>query len=370
MSPSVLAPQHVQPSGYRDNEFSRAEHPTRQSKEQTMKAVYQEKYGSPDDLRVTDIAKPQIKEDEVLVRVHAAGLHVGDSFGVRGTPLLMRVATGLFKPKYGVPGFDVAGTVEATGKKVTRFQTGDEVFGTCFGSCAEFVAVNESTLAAKPANVSFLDAAAMPTSGLAALHALRDVAKLQSGQHLLVNGASGGVGSFAVQIAKTYGAVVTGVCSEANSHTVRALGADHVIAYDREDFTLGEPHYDVIFDNIENRSLSDCRRVLKPNGMLILNSGTGAKGLAMFVRLIKPLLLSPMIKQNLRRYLSVPNRDDLNALMTFVEAAQVRPLIDRTYTLSETPDAIGHIETGHVKGKVVVRVLDASSPQTQNEPNS
>ncbi|MCM2369267.1 NAD(P)-dependent alcohol dehydrogenase [Aporhodopirellula aestuarii] len=370
MNSNVLAPQNVHKHSLHTSGFVRADQPVRQSDEQTMKAAYQEKYGSPDGLRVTDIAKPNVGDDEVLVRVHAAGLHVGDCFGVRGTPLLMRIATGLLKPKYGVPGFDVAGTVESIGKNVTRFHPGDEVFGACFGSCAEFVSVNENTLAVKPAHVSFADAAAVPTSGLAALHALRDVAKLQPGQHVLINGASGGVGSYAVQIAKSYGAIVTGVCREANVDTVRSLGADHVIAYDREDFTLGGARYDVIFDNIENRSLSECRRVLKPTGMLILNSGTGAKGIAMFIRLIKPLLLSPLLKQNLRRYLSSPNHDDLCVLMKFIEQAQVRPLIDRTYTLCETPDAIRHIETGHVRGKVVVRVLDSLSPKRSEEPIS
>lgn len=322
--------------------------------ESTMQAIFNPRYGSPDDLKLCDIDKPIIRDDEILVRVHAAGLHIGDSFGVRGKPLLMRMATGFFKPTYGVPGFDVAGVVENIGSSVTRFKSGDEVYGECAGSCAEYVAVHGSKLAAKPANLTLEEAAAIPTSGLAALHALRDVAKIEAGQSILINGASGGVGTFAVQIAKYFGAEVTGVCSTSNVEMVRSIGAHQVIDYTKSDFARSDTRYDVIFDNIENRSLKECRNVLKPDGILILNSGTGATGLRMMDRLLRPLLFSPFVRQNLRRYLSVPNHEDLEALKTMVESGAVTPVIDREYSLEETSSAIRYIEDGHVKGKVVV----------------
>ena len=321
-----------------------------------MKAMFQNEYGSPDELKLTNIDQPIAGDHEVLVRVHAAGLHVGDCFGVRGAPLLMRIATGLLKPKYGVPGFDVAGTVAAVGNKVTRFKPGDEVFGECIGSCAEYVSTGEGRLALKPANLTFAEAAVVATSALAALHALRDVAKIQPEQKILINGASGGVGTFAVQIAKSYGAEVTGVCGATNVDMVRSIGADHVIDYTQQDFTQDGRRYDFIFDNVENRSLSDCRRALKPNGTLILNSGTGAKGIALLIRLIKPLILSPFVHHNLRRYLSVPNHDDLVVLKELIEAGKVVPVIDQRYPLIEVPNAIRYLEAGHARGKVGVRI--------------
>jgi NADPH:quinone reductase-like Zn-dependent oxidoreductase len=324
------------------------------TEKKTMKAIYQRDYGSPDELKITEIPKPIPKENEVLVRVQAAGLHVGDCFGVRGTPLLMRVATGILKPKYGVPGFDVSGTVEAVGEKVTRFKLGDEVFGECNGSCAEYVSTSEDKLALKPTNLSFEQAAVVPTSALAALHALRDVAKIQAEQTILINGASGGVGTFAVQIAKSFGAEVTGVCSTKNVDMVRSIGADHVVDYKQEDFAQNGQQYDFIFDNVENRSLSEIRRALKPNGTLILNSGTGAKGIGLLIRLFKPLVLSPFVRQNLRRYLSVPNHKDLVVLKELIEAGEVTPVIDQPYTISEVPEAIRYLEKGHTCGKVVV----------------
>lgn len=327
-----------------------------------MKAVHQAHYGSLDGLRVTQLDRPAVGKRDVLVKVHAAGLHIGDSFAVRGSPWLMRVETGWRRPKYGVPGFDVAGKVEAIGDEVTRIQPGDEVFGTCKGSCAAFVATSENTLAARPSNLTAEQAATLPTSGLAALHAMRDVAKISAGQHVLVNGASGGVGSIAVQIAKSMGAEVTGVCSDGNAELVRSLGADHVIAYDREDFTLSEPQYDVIFDNIENRLLAEVRRPLKPSGMLILNSGTGASGMTMMVRIFKPLVLNLFTRQKLRRYLSVPGYKDLQELGSMAQQGTVKPVIDRVFPLDQTADAIRYIETGHVKGKVAINAVNAIMP--------
>jgi NADPH:quinone reductase-like Zn-dependent oxidoreductase len=321
-----------------------------------MKAILQDKYGSLDLLELRDIDKPVVSDDEVLVRVHAAGLHVGDCFAVRGAPFAIRMVTGLFKPKNGVPGFDVAGQVEAVGNNVKHFQPGDEVFGECNGACAEYVCAKGDKLAQKPANLTFEESAAVPTSALAALHALRDVGNVQPGQRVLINGASGGVGTFAVQIAKSFVAEVTGVCSTANVDMVRSIGADHVIDYTQEDFAQGGTSYDLIFDNVENRSLSDCRRVLTPSGTLILNSGTGARGLRFLVRLVKPLVLSPFVRQSLRRYLSVPNHEDLVVLKELVESGELTPVIDKTYPLGETPAALGYIESGHARGKVVITV--------------
>lgn len=322
-----------------------------------MKAVIQDGYGPPDALNVRDVDRPVIGDTEVLVRVHAAALHIGDCFGVRGAPLPMRMASGLLKPKYGVPGFDVAGRVEAVGDAVVKFEVGDEVFGVCDGACAEYARAGEDQLAPKPANLTFEEAAAVPTSGVAALHGLRDAGKLQAGQKVLINGASGGVGTFAVQIAKALGADVTGVCGSASRDIVRLLGADRVIDYTELDFTRGLQRYDLILDNVENHTLADCRHALTPNGTLVLNSGTGARGIRLMARLITPLLLSPFIRQTLRRFLSSPNHRDLLVLKALIEDGKVTPVIDRTYPLAETSAALQHIEGGHARGKVVVTVL-------------
>jgi NADPH:quinone reductase-like Zn-dependent oxidoreductase len=321
-----------------------------------MKAVVYDKYGSFENLELRDIDEPSVGDDEVRVRVRSAGLHAGDCLAVRGSPFVVRFATGLFRPKHGIPGFDIAGQVEAVGKDVTRYQVGDEVFGACEGACAELVCVKERSLAPKPTKLSFEQAAALPTSALAALHALRDVAKVHAGQKVLINGASGGVGTFAVQIAKSFGAEVTGVCSAANIEMLRSIGADDVIDYNQEDFASGEQHYDLIFDNVENRSLSDLRAALTTKGMLILNSGTGAQGMKMFIRLIKPLLISPFVSQDLRRYLSVPNHEDLVVLKQLVDSGKLTPVIDETFPLDQAATALAYIERGHARGKVVLRV--------------
>lgn len=321
-----------------------------------MKAIAYDKYGSLDVLALRDLARPTIKDDEVLVRVHAAGVHIGDCFSVRGTPFAVRFFSGLRRPTYGVPGFDVAGTVEAVGQSVQALKPGDAVFGAAAGTCAEYARAKAGTLVPKPSNLTFEEAAAIPTSALAALHALRDTGKLQAGQQVLINGAAGGVGSFAVQIARSRGAQVTGVCSTQNVDLVRSLGADEVIDYTRQDFTQGPRRYELILDNIENRSLADCRRALTPTGTLILNSGTGATGLAMLVRLFAPLLLSPFVRQSLRRYVSAPNQQDLLVLQQLAESGQLKPVIDKVYPLAETRAALAYIEAGHARGKVVVRV--------------
>lgn len=327
----------------------------------SMRAVVHERYGAPEEvLKSRRIDKPQIGRDEVLVRVHAAGLHVGDSFGVRGSPWPLRAWSGLRRPRYGVPGFDVAGQVEAVGSKVTRFQPGDQVLGVCnwpaAGACAEYAVADEAKLVSKPVELTYQEAAAIPTSALAALHGLRDAGNLQPGQNILINGASGGVGTFAVQIGKILGAEVTGVCSTANVAMVRSLGADHVFDYTKADFTTARSRYDLILDNVENRSLSDVRCALKPRGTLVLNSGTGAGGMKLMARLVRPLILSPFVRQRLRRYLSNPNRADLEILKAFVEEGKLRPIIDSSFALDQTPAAFRHIEVGHARGKVVIAV--------------
>jgi NADPH:quinone reductase-like Zn-dependent oxidoreductase len=325
-----------------------------------VKAIVQERYGSPDVLGVRDLPEPEVADGEVLVQVVAAGLHIGDVFAVRGSPFPVRSMTGVRRPRSGVPGSDIAGRVSAVGRGVTTFKPGDEVFGVCLwpsaGACTEYTRAAEDKLVHKPAALSFAAAAAIPTSALAALHGLRDAGQIEAGQRVLINGASGGVGTFAVQIAKALGADVTAVCSTRNVALVRSLGADHVVDYTKEDFTLADPRYDLVLDNIENRSLSHVRRALTPDGTLVLNSGTGAGGLRLLVRLIRPVLLSPVVRHNLRRYLSTPNQADLQLIRTLAEDGRLRPVIDTAFPLNETADALRHIETGRARGKVVVGV--------------
>ncbi|QDV82116.1 NAD(P)-dependent alcohol dehydrogenase [Planctomycetes bacterium TBK1r] len=324
-----------------------------------MKAVFANGYGPPENLRVGEVPTPAIKDANVLVRVHAAGLHVGDCFTVRGKPFVVRMESGWLRPTTGIPGYDFAGVVEEVGDAVVGIDVGDEVFGYCPGSCAEYVSVSAEKLAAKPEGLSFVEAAALPTSALAALHALRDVAKLQAGQSLLINGASGGIGSFAVQIAKMFGVEVTGVCSSSNVALIESLGADHVVDYKKDDFTESRLQYDCILDNVENRDLSEVRRVLKPTGTLICNSGTGAAGLRFWARLLKPLVLSPFTKQRLCRYLSVPTRKDLEVLCEMVNNKELRPVLSEVHTLDSVVDALLALEVGHTAGKRVVRLIEA-----------
>ena len=326
-----------------------------------MKAIIQDSYGPLERLEQRDIAKPEPAAGEVLVRVHAAGLHVGDVFAVTGSPFPVRAMTGMRRPKYGVPGFDLAGTVAAVGSGVTKLAVGDEVFGTGRGTAAEYATAREEELAPMPAGLTFEEAAAIPTSAFAALHALRDAGRLQSGQRVLINGASGGVGSFAVQIAKTMGARVTGVTSGANVDFVRSIGADEVIDYTREDFTALGRRWDLILDNVENRSLDDVRRAVAPGGTLVLNSGTGAGGLRMVVRLVRPLLLSLFSRQSLRRFVSNPNQADLLALRGLVESGALRPIVGRTYPLGDAAAALEHIAGGHSRGKVVLVIAPDSA---------
>ena len=321
-----------------------------------MLAIAHDRYGSPDTLRLRELATPVIGSDEVLIRTRAASLHPGDLFAVLGSPFPVRLATGLRRPKHGVPGFDVAGTVEAVGSTVTALRPGDEVFGVGLGTCAELVRAKAEFVVARPPSVGSEEAAAIPTSALAALHGLRDAGRLKPGQRLLVNGASGGVGSFAVQLGTILGAHVTGVCSSANVELVRSFGAVRVVDYTHEDFTAGADRYDLILDNIENRPLSAVRRVLKPGGTLVLNSGTGATGLGLLARLVWPLVLNPFTSHRLRRFISNPKRADLEWLGQRAAEGSLRPIIGSTFALAETATALRMIESGHSRGKVVISV--------------
>jgi NADPH:quinone reductase-like Zn-dependent oxidoreductase len=321
-----------------------------------VKAIIHDRYGPVETLEWRDVSAPAIGATDVLVRVRAAGLHIGDAFAVRGHPFVVRASTGIRKPRYGVPGFDVAGVVEAVGEAVTRFRVGDEVVGCGEGTCAELVRAPERDLVPKPSGLSFEEAAAIPTSGLAALHGIR-AGRLRPGHRVLIIGASGGVGTFAIQIAKAQGAAsVTAVCSGRNADLVRSIGADEVVDYTTTDFTRTDARYDVIFDCIENRGFGAVRRLLAPGGTLVLNSGTGAGGLGLILRLVRPLVVAPFVRQRIVRYLSNPNQADLAALMALVEDGSLRPVIDRAYPMPEAPAALRHIEGGHARGKVVVAV--------------
>lgn len=321
-----------------------------------MKAIIHDTYGPLETLESRDIEPPKLGAGDVLVRVRAAAVHVGDIFAVEGSPFPVRLSTGVRRPRYGIPGFDLAGIVEAVGPGVTSVAVGDEVFGTGQGTAAELARAKECELAPRPPRLSFEEAAAIPTSALAALHGLRDAGKLAPGQRVLVNGASGGVGTYAIQIARALDAHVTGVTSTANVALVRELGADEVIDYMRDDFTIRAGAWDLILDNIENRSLVELRRALAPRGTLVLNSGTGATGLRMLVRLVTPVVLSVLSRQNLRRYFSTPNRADLLVLSELVEAGRLRPVIDRMFPLEQTVEALRHVKGGHARGKVVLAV--------------
>jgi len=322
-----------------------------------MKAIVKYNYGAPIDvLELKEIDKPIVKDDDVLVRVRAATLHAGDWGLVRGVPYLMRPAIGLLKPRNNVAGTDMAGQVEAVGKNVKQFQPGDEVFGTCNGACAEYACAGEDKFVLKPASSTFEQAAAVPTSGFAALHGLRNSGKIQPGQKVLIVGASGGVGTFAVQIAKTYGAKVTGVCSTRNADMVRSIGADHVIDYTQEDFTKSAERYDLIIDIAGNRPLSDLRRALTAKGTLVLAGGRGGPWLLGMGRTFRGLMWSPFLSQSMRFFISFPNNEDLVVLKELLESGKVTPVIDRTYPLSETPEALAYVEEGHTQGKTAITV--------------
>ena len=321
-----------------------------------MKAIARDAYGSADVVELRDVDKPEIAADEVLVRVHAAGVDRGVWHVMTGLPYPIRLAGyGLRTPKNPVLGGDVAGVVEAVGSDVTRFQPGDEVFGVGKGTFAEYVRAPKDKLAPKPANLSFEQAAAVPVSGLTALQGLRDNGRVQAGQKVLIIGASGGVGSYAVQIAVAFGAEVTGVCSTAKVDMVRSLGAGRVIDYTQEDFAAGEQRYDVILDIGGNASLSRLRRALEPKGTLVIAGGeTGGRLLAGADRQLRALVLSRFVGQRLTTYICSENHEDLVVLKELIEAGKVTPAIDRTYPLAEAPEAIRYLEQGNARGKVVI----------------
>jgi NADPH:quinone reductase-like Zn-dependent oxidoreductase len=323
-----------------------------------MKAIVQDKYGSADVLELRDIDPPVIAANEVLLEVRAAGVEPGVWHLMTGLPYLVRVmGYGLTKPKYPVRGRDVAGRVEAVGANVTRFEPGDEVFGTCEGSFAEYAAAREDKLALKPANLSFEEAAVIPISGMTALQALRDKGRVQPGNKVLIIGAGGGVGTFAVQLAKAFGAEVTGVCSTTKVALVESIGADHVIDYTREDFAARAGKYDVIIDNAGNRSLSQLRRALAPDGTLVIVGGEeGGAWVGPADRIVPVALMSPFMKQRLLTLMSMERQDDLRALAEMAESGKFTPAVDRRYPLVEAPDAVRHVGEGHARGKVVVTI--------------
>ena len=326
----------------------------------TMKAIVYCDYGLP-NLKLQDVEKPTPEDNQLLVRVRAASVNPYDWHFIEGTPKIMRLmGVGLRKPKDMRLGVDFAGNVEAVGKNVTQFKPGDEVFGGKTGAFAEYICARaDRAVALKPANITFEQAASVNIAGITALQAIRDKGKVQAGQKILINGASGGVGTFAVQIAKLFGADVTGVCSTRNVDMVRSLGADHVIDYTNEDFTKGEQRYDVILDNVTNRSLLECRRVLTPKGKYVMIGGGGPNEQGVIGPLanpIKAMLLSPFVSQEMGMMMADTNQKDLTVLADLMQSGKVTPVIDRRYKLSEVPAAIRYLEEGHARGKVVITV--------------
>jgi NADPH:quinone reductase-like Zn-dependent oxidoreductase len=325
-----------------------------------MKAIVYCDYGLA-NLKLAEIAKPTPTDDQVLVKVHAASVNPLDWHFIEGTPKIMRaMGVGLRKPKDTRLGVDFAGIVEAVGKNVTQFKPGDEVFGGRDGAFAEYVCPRaDRAVALKPANITFEQAASVNIAGITALQAVRDKGKVQAGQKVLINGASGGVGTFAVQIAKSFGADVTGVCSTRNLDMVRSLGADHVIDYTKDDFTKSGQRYDVMLDNVPNHSLSECRGVLTPEGKYVMIGGGGPndnRWIGPFGRLIQTMAVSPFVSQKMGMMMAELKKSDLNILGDMMQSGKVKPVIDRTYKLSELPEAIRYLEEGHARGKVVITV--------------
>jgi len=325
-----------------------------------MKAIVYSDYGL-SNLKLENIEKPVPNDDQILVKVRAASINPYDWHFVEGTPYIMRMmGVGLRKPKDIQLGVDFAGTVEAVGKNVTQFKPGDEVFGGRGGAFAEYVCRRaDGAVALKPANLTFEQAASVNIAGITALQALRDKGNVQPGQKVLINGASGGVGTFAVQIAKSFGAAVTGVCSTRNVDLVRSLGADHVIDYTKEDFAKGTERYDVILDNVPNHSLSECRRILTPNGKYVMIGGGGpndSRWVGPFGRVIKTMVLSPFTSQKMGMMMADANGKDLTILADMMQSGKLKPVIDRTYKLNEVQAAIAYVEEGHARGKVVITV--------------
>jgi NADPH:quinone reductase-like Zn-dependent oxidoreductase len=321
-----------------------------------MKAIVARTYGSPDVLELQDIDKPQVDDDSVLVRVRAASVNAYDVHVMRGQPYVLRMNEGLRRPKQTVRGVDLAGEVEAVGKNVTKFQPGDEVYGERGGAFAEYVCAAERKFALKPTGLTFEQAAAVPMAGFTALQALRDKGQLKTGQRVLIHGAGGGVGTFAVQVAKAFGAEVTGVCGTANIDMVRSIGADHVIDYTREDFARSGERYDLILAVAANRSLSAFRRVMVPNGTFVLVGAPNGQWIGPLAYPLKAIVLSRFVSQHMLPFLATYSQDDLVELTRLIDAGKLTPVIDRCYSLKEVPEALRYVEVGHAKGKVVITI--------------
>src|SRR6266404_2937638 len=327
-----------------------------------MKAIVYHEFGSPDVLRLEEVDKPVPNDNQILIKVRAVSVNPFDWHFMEGTPYIGRpLAFGFLKPTVTRLGVDYAGTVEAVGKNITEFKPGDEVYGNHFGAFAEYVVASDKGLALKPASLTFEQGASIPVAALTALQALRDSGKLQPGQKVLINGASGGVGTFAVQIAKSFGAEVTGVCSGRNVELVRSLGADHVIDYTKEDFRKRAERYDLIIDNVGNQPLSGFRHILTPKGKYVVIGGGGVndnRWTGPLIGMIKMLLLKPFVTQETGMMMAQITRNDLTLLADLIQTGKVKPVIDRTYPFSQLPDAMRYLEEGHARGKVVVTVGD------------
>ena len=319
-----------------------------------MKAVVQNGYGSADHLIIKEVEMPKIKDKDVLVKVHASSVNAGDGFTLKGSPYMVRFEAGFPKPKDYILGWDVAGTIEKVGKDVSDFKAGDEVYGSTMHAFAEYAVIDSEKVVMKPSNITFEEAAAIPTAAITALQRLRDGGNIQKGHKVLITGASGGVGSFAVQIAKSFGAEVTGVCRTEKVEMVRSLGADHVIDYKKEDFAKGSRRFDLILDNVGNRTFSDMKKVLTPKGKIIPNSGHGGMRYV-----IKAFALAPFSRKVGGMKIADLNSKDLDILRDLTEKGEITPFIDRVYTLEETPDAMRYLESRKVKGKIVIKVAEA-----------
>jgi NADPH:quinone reductase-like Zn-dependent oxidoreductase len=323
----------------------------------TVYVIANSEYGPPEHLRLQEVDRPELDADGILVAVRAASVNPYDWHMMRGKPYLVRIGDGFRRPKRGVRGVDMAGRVEAVGASVTQAQPGDEVFGWGrWGALAEYERAGEKSCAPKPAGISFEQAAAIPTAGCTALQGVRDVGEIQPGQRALINGAAGGVGTFAVQIAKALGAEVTGVCSTRNVDLVRSLGADHVVDYTADDFARSGQRYDFVFDLVGNRSLRDLRRALTPTGTIAFSGGGSGNWLGPLALPLRGLVVSRFVKQQLRMFMAQLRRDDLLFMCDLIEDGKLSPVVDRTYPLSEAPEAIRYLEAGHARGKVVVTV--------------
>lgn len=322
-----------------------------------MKAIVQDRYGAPEDvLKLQEIDMPTVGNSEALVRVHAAPVSGDDWHLMRGLPYLARLIVGLRRPKNRIPGLDVAGTVEAVGKEVTTLQRGDEVFGWCDGSLAQYVSVPVGQLLVKPANLTLEEAASVPIAAFTALQGVRDRGQIRPGQKVLITGASGGVGMYAVQIAKAYGAEVTGVCSTAKMDLVRSVGADHVIDHTKQDFSETSDRFDVLIDIYGNPSLSACTRVLKPGGTLVFIGGTGGRWLMGIDRWLRAMLLAPFLRLKVRLLVHKDRLEDLVTIRDLIEAGKVTPVLDMAYPLAEVSNAIQYVTEGHARGRVMISI--------------